>query len=637
MASSLHTGLGFAIAGVLAAAALTVGMASVPPPAPAPEPEPAPAAPVAFVPREPARAPTEGPFRAARPAPALRVTGRGQGHGVGLSQWGAFSMARAGHDHEAILRHYYTDVAVGAHPAASGEIRVNLFHGNPAVGDPGRVRLESVGPGVAVALAPGAAPHVMPAGTSWTVAHGGGFVLFDGNDQEIDRGPGPVSVTYPSGGPAALRLPQVARSAARHEGGLNHGRLEVTLGGGALRPVVIMRVDDYVLGVAEVPGDWPMEAQKAQAVAARTYAVSRVAAGVRPECGCHMGMTVADQVYAAYGHEGGPGGGSWRGAVTSTAGRVVTHHGALIEAVYSAAHAGRSEHAEDSWAFDGEAFPYLRSVTDPWVEDPVAVAEYRRAAWAHAVDHATVADLVGLATVVRVEVTRRTAGGAPLELAVTGWDGEGHRVHDRPFSGSGAAGADLYRALRARNAHPPSHQIGEFGFVAFPDVPASSPHAYNVAAVAERGIATGGADGSFAPHQAVRRDQLATFLARALGLGPVEEGHFADVPADSVHRRAINAVAAAGIALGAGDGTFAPAAPVTRDQMATFLSRAFAVEPRDLGHFADTAGSVHRLSIDGVAEGGITAGCDAIRFCPRDPVTRGQMASFLARAVGYGW
>ncbi|HVM15537.1 MAG TPA: SpoIID/LytB domain-containing protein [Egibacteraceae bacterium] len=635
MGSTLQAGIGLAIVGVLlAAAAVTVSMAHQAAPAAAP------ASPMAdFQPREPARAPTEQPMRAARPAPALRLTGRGEGHGVGLSQWGAYSMAREGSDHETILRHYYTDVQVGSHAAASGEIRVNLFHGNPAVGDPGRVRLQSVGAGVAVALAPGAAPHSMPAGTEWTVAHDGGFVLLDGNGAEIDRGPGPVAVNYPAGGPAALRLPQSARSGARHEGGLNRGHLEITAGGGVLRPVVALRMDDYLVGVDEMPGGWPVEALKAQAVAARTFAAGRVAAGLRPECACHVSATIADQVYVGYGHEGAPGATGWRSAVTSTGGKVLSYDGALIEAVYSAAHAGSSEHAEDSWAFDAKTFPYLRSVADPWVNDLEVAAEYRRSVWAHGVDHAVLADLVGLATVARVEVASRTPGGSPRELAVSGWDGNGQRVEDVRFRGQGigVAAAELFLTLRARDTHPPSQQIAEFGFVAFPDVPGVSPHAYNIAAIAEQGIAAGDADGSFAPDDPVRRDQMATFMARALGLEPVEEDHFADVPAASVHRPAINAVALAGIATGFGDGRFGPAATVTREQMATFLARAFGVPPPEGDHFGDIAGSVHRQAINAVAEEGIAAGCAPIHFCPGDPVTRGQMASFLARGVGYGW
>jgi len=639
VASTLHAGIGIAILGVLSAA-MTFGMAHHAAQVSAPEAESEPATSIAaFKPRPPARAPTDQPMRAARPAPAFRISGRGEGHGVGLSQWGAYSMAREGADHETMLHHYYTGVRVGSHPATANEIRVALFHGNPAVADPGRVLLQSPGGGVAVALAPGAPGHLMPPGTQWTLAHDGAFVLLDGNGAEIERGPGPVAVTYPTGGPAALRLPQVARSGANHEGGLNRGHLEVSAGGGVLRPVVTLPMDDYLLGVDEMPGNWPLEALKAQAVTARTFAAGRVAAGLRPECACHVTATVADQVYVGYGHEGAAGTNGWRGAVTGTGGKVLIYDGALVEAVYSAAHAGTSEHVEQSWAFDGRTFPYLRSVADPWVHDPLVVGEYRRAAWAHGVDHAVLADLVGLATVARVEVAQRTVGGSPEELAVSGWDWNGARVEDVPFRGQGigVAAADLFLALRARNAHPPSQQIAEFGFVAFPDVPGLSPHAYNVAAIAERGVAAGRPDGLFGPDDPVRRDQMATFLARALNLPPVEEDHFGDVPADSVHRRAINALAAAGVAAGLGDGRFGPATAVTREQMATFLARGFALALHNEDRFADGAGSAHRQAINAVADAGITAGCAPTRFCPRDPVTRGQMASFLARGIGYGW
>ena len=82
---------------------------------------------------------------------------------------------------------------------------------------------------------------------------------------------------------------------------------------------------------------------------------------------------------------------------------------------------------------------------------------------------------------------------------------------------------------------------------------------------------------------------------------------------------------------------FCPDDPVTRAQMASFLVRAFDLAPGAPAGFEDVApGGVHSGSIDALAAAGITAGCsdDPLRFCPRDPVTRGQMATFLARADG---
>ena len=105
------------------------------------------------------------------------------------------------------------------------------------------------------------------------------------------------------------------------------------------------------------------------------------------------------------------------------------------------------------------------------------------------------------------------------------------------------------------------------------DVPEGFVHEPGIRWVAEQGITTGFEDGSFRPADPVTRGQMATFLDRALELEPGDES-FPDVPEDFVHAAAIAAVAAAGITTGFEDGTFRPADPVTRGQMATFLQRA---------------------------------------------------------------
>ena len=80
---------------------------------------------------------------------------------------------------------------------------------------------------------------------------------------------------------------------------------------------------------------------------------------------------------------------------------------------------------------------------------------------------------------------------------------------------------------------------------------------------------------------------------------------------------------------------FCPEQPVTRAQMATFLTRAFFLERADTAGFVDTAGNTHEENIDALAAVRITLGCDVDppRFCPEALVTRGQMAAFVARAL----
>ncbi|MGH2357895.1 MAG: S-layer homology domain-containing protein, partial [Candidatus Limnocylindria bacterium] len=80
-------------------------------------------------------------------------------------------------------------------------------------------------------------------------------------------------------------------------------------------------------------------------------------------------------------------------------------------------------------------------------------------------------------------------------------------------------------------------------------------------------------------------------------------------------------------------GLFCPAAVVTREQMASFLVRALHLPATGTDYFTDDAGSVHEPDINSLAASAITGGCGGGRFCPNDAVTRGQMAAFLRRAL----
>lgn len=86
-----------------------------------------------------------------------------------------------------------------------------------------------------------------------------------------------------------------------------------------------------------------------------------------------------------------------------------------------------------------------------------------------------------------------------------------------------------------------------------------------------------------------------------------------------------------GLTSGCGGGRFCPDGVVTRGQMATFLARALDLAPAGADAFDDDDGSVHEAAINRVAAAGITFGCDTRRFCPNGRVTRAQMASFLSR------
>ena len=110
----------------------------------------------------------------------------------------------------------------------------------------------------------------------------------------------------------------------------------------------------------------------------------------------------------------------------------------------------------------------------------------------------------------------------------------------------------------------------------FPDI-VGTTHEAGIRAVAAAGIATGGSDGMLPPGELVTRGQMAAFLARAERLDLDGGGpSFCDIAGHQFERE-IRAVAAAGIAAGGADGCFHPNDPVTRGQMATFLANALSL------------------------------------------------------------
>lgn len=166
----------------------------------------------------------------------------------------------------------------------------------------------------------------------------------------------------------------------------------------------------------------------------------------------------------------------------------------------------------------------------------------------------------------------------------------------------------------------------------FGDVPPGTTHAASIDRVAAAGITKGCAPGRYCPQRTVTRAQMAAFLTRALDLPAAENDAFADDDG-SPHEAAIERVAAAGITQGCGAGRFCPARPVTRGQMASFLTRALGLQGGSVVRFEDVAArSPHAGAIEALADTGITAGYGDRTFRPQQPVTRAQMASFLARA-----
>ena len=157
--------------------------------------------------------------------------------------------------------------------------------------------------------------------------------------------------------PAGRSLPLVGLGRRRYR-----GLVRVLPEGDRLQAVNLIGLEHYLASVvgSEMPASWPAAALRAQAVAARTYALAQL----KPEAPFDLRSTVASQVYRGTEAETD----STRSAVAATRSLVLSHGGSLIEAVFHSSSGGSTENSGEMW---NRQLPYLVSVPDrdklsPW-------------------------------------------------------------------------------------------------------------------------------------------------------------------------------------------------------------------------------------------------------------------------------
>jgi len=184
-------------------------------------------------------------------------------------------------------------------------------------------------------------------------------------------------------------------------------------------------------------------------------------------------------------------------------------------------------------------------------------------------------------------------------------------------------------------AGPPPAEVQWLPWSGFWDVVTGHTFAVDIAWMASEAITRGCNPpwrDEYCPERPVTRGEAATFLARALDLPPGPDRF--DDDDGTTHEAAIDALAAAGITRGCRPDRYCPHDWLSRAQMASLLARALQLPDAAGDTFGDDNGSSHEADIERIAAPGITRGCGPQRFCPLDPVTRGQMAAFLRRALG---
>jgi stage II sporulation protein D len=320
------------------------------------------------------------------------VRGAGFGHGIGMSQYGAYGMAQKGWGYERILRHYYKGTKLAQAP--SRPVRVLLQASDPFV----RFRGATKGPG-GMSLSARATHVVRP-------ARGGRLALYAGN-RRLGTYRAPLTVSR-GGAPMKLLGPAIQGVSS----GRYRGDFDLYPGtSGGVTVVNALPIDDYVQGVVpgEVPASWAADVLRTQAVTARTYALSTRKTGdifdQYPDTRSQMYKGVDSETAAT------------NAAVRRTAGEIVTYDGEPATTFYFSTSGGRTENIENSWP-GASPKPWLKSIADPYD----AISPKHR--WTVRFSNARMGALLGSpGTLRRVEVLSRGVSPRIVRARIVGSKG----------------------------------------------------------------------------------------------------------------------------------------------------------------------------------------------------------------------
>jgi SpoIID/LytB domain protein len=301
--------------------------------------------------------------------------GRGNGHGLGMSQWGARGRAGAGDDDKKILAAYYKSSRIETRDT-SGAVRVALTHGPIDLGRPWP-RLFGAMPFVAEPVTVDGYPQLSGAA--------GELLGFDASPSGLPEafvqaadGAQRTSVSFDhalvihSDSPAGIRTNILQVMGGDFRSGAEQWRYSGVLrivpkGGATVLPVNVLPIEDYLKGVvpAEMPPYWGVGALKAQAIAARTYALRKIAAGRGGDFDLEGNQF--DQAYSGLTEQVKAS----SDAVDTTRGQVLTYNGQLLDALYMASGGGHTENSEYGFIHWNHGLkpaanlPYLRGIADP--------------------------------------------------------------------------------------------------------------------------------------------------------------------------------------------------------------------------------------------------------------------------------
>lgn len=393
-------------------------------------------------------APTDG-----KSNKSFTITGSGYGHGIGMSQYGDYQMARQGNNATKILQYYYTGTTVSNQtiPAKLRDIKIQVlgpetFGFNASYGDRFTTRTLTFadtnggsnatwrlrGPDDSFVSANGTT-H-LPTSYKLRVTVSGSNVkseVLGTNNKPISGATvtGSLIRVYPSTGAkkAVVTVPGA-------NGTYNNGSLEISVINKVLNVSNKLKLNtEYLYGIAEMPSSWGNNgggaALEAQAIAARTYALrtARTNAADIAKCNCNLADDIRHQNFTGWRKQGEvttqQWGNIWKAAVdrtvnSATSGQVVKHNGSYIATYYFSSSGGKTANSQDVWT---ATLPYLKAKDDPYSLDAPGNSNK---SWTKTITQATARKIFGLADVAKLEVTARYSSGQVKTMRATPSDGE---------------------------------------------------------------------------------------------------------------------------------------------------------------------------------------------------------------------
>jgi stage II sporulation protein D len=357
------------------------------------------------------------PAQATEIPPTFEFTGNGYGHGVGMSQIGAKARAVSGESATAILNYYFKDVLIAPY-ADTHTIRVNIAHLVKSVAftthSPG-ARIEvfegDIGNSIQSLPITTFATKKKATFTSAALSKQKALTLrWVGENPIITMTQGSVSTKYKYG---YITLKVVK------------GAIEVT-------NTLALR-DEYLWGISEVPSSWPASMLEAQAIASRSFALSKLGV-IRPSCDCQVFSHISDQNFVGYSKESEPRFGRlWKDAVSRTiidtsTSLVVLSNGKPAQTYFFSSSGGATQTTLDAW---GGATTYTQSVPDSASVD--VKLNPRFASWKASSTQELVAKAFLLPDVVSLEILSRNQAGAVTFIAATSSDGVTKKIRGDTF------------------------------------------------------------------------------------------------------------------------------------------------------------------------------------------------------------